>query len=429
MSIWKVYLKSLFEKSICIYYRYIYYLLYLFVSICIYLSSIQRWSESSRIEAAIDDLLFCSVGPDGLRSETIEEIDIDTFSPTACFSFFKAWSIFKDAPAKNKSLLNFWTFCRHGIDWYSRINQFFQGIWAVGIRTTGRATIREISWDCWERHALDFSWKNGWFRSGNDQNCDFHLEILTMSNSSSIHISIKQEITLGAMRRCGRIPSRCLRYVQCSSLLPRSPQSGGTQMYSVLFFANKMPLFFGLNGFNQGGYVSFGLDTSGVCVKFRFASYRSVLAFGTVFAVVAQMKLVMFGPFGLLDPGPQGLCQRRCGETMFSFDCLPDAHCKSQTEIPPWWSSRHMEACGTYMIYMVYHGLSKNIKKSPKHAETLSHFGSIGSPSGLQVISQIFFPHAPPTLWRRSSSGKEMSGGWSLQHLSDSMVRATGCYR
>ena len=95
------------------------------------------------------------------------------------------------------------------------------------------------------------------------------------------------------------------------AMLQFAPQISPIRWYSVLFFANKMLLFFGLNGFNQGGYVSFGLDTSGVCVKFRFASYRSVLAFGTVFAVVAQMKLVMFGPFGLLDPGPQGLCQRR----------------------------------------------------------------------------------------------------------------------
>lgn len=166
---WKsdVYLKSLFESlfvsiqlyllsiiSICIYYIY----LYQFVSIC------QVSRDDLKAPESRPPLMICS-------SAVLVQMASDlkpSRRSTSTLSVLQRALVFSRLEVSSKTLLQ--KIKAFSIDWYSRINQFFQGIWAVGIRTTGRATIREISWDCWERHALDFSWKNGWFRSGNDQN-------------------------------------------------------------------------------------------------------------------------------------------------------------------------------------------------------------------------------------------------------------------
>ena len=62
---------------------------------------------------------------------------------TSTLSVLQRALVFSRLEVSSKTLLQ--KIKAFSIDWYSRINQFFQGICAVGIRTTGRATIREIS--------------------------------------------------------------------------------------------------------------------------------------------------------------------------------------------------------------------------------------------------------------------------------------------
>lgn len=192
------------------------------------------------------------------------------------------------------------------------------------------------------------------------------------------------------------------------AMLQFAPQIS-PRCYLVLFFANKMLLFFGLNmlnGFNQGGYVSFGIPLE-VCVKFRFASYRSVLAFGTVFAVVAQMKLVMFGP-AFRASGPQGL--RAVGPKQRYH--LGEVH----DILGGMWYMILYDLYGSIWIIMDYQKISKNLRNMLKLWIILDQLDP--HPAAAGDLSDFLSARTAHSLEAFKFWFTEMSGGWSLQHLS-----------